>query len=307
MKINYQLLTTKLFGKSADKSSHFGLLVMVLAVIAFTANTMILKWLALNREISPSVALLFRAVVGAVMVFCLFRNSAKPLNVPAVFKRKKLVWRGITGIIGTAAYYYTVPTLGAGKATLLCNSYVLFAAIIAMVFLRELLSKLQVFWLVVSFIGIALLLGEGSSFLRPSIGFYEIIGLIGAIAAASTVVLIRQLTREFSNGTIFMAQCLWVGIPILPFALPHLASLQLIDLVLLTIAASMAATGQLFMNEGFRRLPVTQGAAIQNTWPLMATIGGIVFFGELFAAAQLIGGALILWGTYQISRRRNRS
>lgn len=277
---------------------------MIVSVFAFTANTMILKWLVLNRSQSPATALLFRATVGAVLVYFLFRKTNTPVEIPAVFTKQRLIWRGITGIIGTAAYYYTVPTLGAGKATLLCNTYVLFAAIIAAMFLREVLKSAQIIWLLVSFFGIALLLGEGTTLLRPSFGFYEFIALAGAIAAASTVVLIRQLTKHFPNGTIFMAQCLWIGIPILPFAWPHLQQLQTIDTLLLTLAATMAAIGQLFLNEGFRRLPVAQGAAIQNTWPLLTTAGGILFFGELFSTPQIIGGGLILIGTFMISKSR---
>jgi drug/metabolite transporter (DMT)-like permease len=66
------------------------------------------------------------------------------------------------------------------------------------------------------------------------------------------------------------------------------------------IAALAAGFGQLAMTEGFRFLSVTAGSAFQMTLPLIISLGGVVFFAEHFTALQIVGGVLILAGSYQV-------
>jgi drug/metabolite transporter (DMT)-like permease len=85
-----------------------------------------------------------------------------------------------------------------------------------------------------------------------------------------------------------------------PLALSHFGSLVPHDYVLLAIAALAAGFGQLAMTEGFRFLSVTAGSAFQMTLPLIISLGGVVFFAEHFTALQIVGGVLILAGSYQV-------
>lgn len=282
---------------------------MAISVVCFTSHTLILKWVMTYREHPPSIPLLFRALVGSIIVFLLFSHKSerrRPLQVLPVFLNRRLAARGLTGIVGTAAFYYTIPPLGVGKASLLLSTYVLFAALIAAIFLKETLRPRQSIWLTIAFVGIALLLSNRAGTFALSLGFYEILGIFGAIMAATTVVLIRQLTKDFSAGTIFLAQCVWVGIPVFPFAIPHFSDLSTIDYLGLTAVGITAAGGQLFMNEGYRRLSVAAGSSLQNIVPLLITVGGIAFFGERLTILQAVGGVFILLGAFFVSVYRDR-
>ena len=77
-----------------------------------------------------------------------------------------------------------------------------------------------------------------------------------------------------------------------------------IDLIVLVTTGLMAAGGQLCMNEGFQKLPVTVGSAIQNTTTVFITVGGIFVFGELLSGLQIAGGVLILLGAWFVSRKK---
>jgi len=177
----------------AAASARHGIVVMVLSVMAFTVNTLLLKYIGQGEHrISPDMPLLFRAAVGIVIVLVFFRGR-RPTLIRPVFRDRSLVLRGLSGLLGTAAYYWTVPTLGAGKATLICNTYVIFASIIAMLSLGERLTLRRFFWLAASFAGIVLLVGPRAGGEGLTIGFNEILALFGAIMAAWSVVLVRQL------------------------------------------------------------------------------------------------------------------
>lgn len=301
---------------SLPGGSRRGLIFMVMSLLCFTANTLLLKYLGADRKIDPSVALLFRAVIGGAIVLTLMRGRRPPRLAP-IFRDPLLIWRGILGIVGTAAYYWTIPALGAGKASLLGTTYVLFGAVFAAWFLREHLSARKIAWLLVAFAGAALLTGiRGSTGDGDAHGtaasiadpgstnfFYEGLAIIGAIAAAGTIVLIRHLTTKHAIATIFLAQCAWIGVAATPFALRHFGSLSGHDYVLLGFAALCAGYGQLAMNEGYRLLSVAAGSSVQMALPVMAATGGILLFGESYTLLQIAGVCLILTGSWQVAVR----
>jgi len=285
----------------AAASARRGIIVMVLSVMAFTVNTLLLKYIGQGEHrLSPDMPLLFRAAVGIVIVLVFFRGR-RPTLIRPVFRDRSLVLRGLSGLLGTAAYYWTVPTLGAGKATLICNTYVIFASIIAMLSLGERLTVKRFFWLAASFAGIVLLVGPRASGEGFTIGFNEILALFGAIMAAWSVVLVRQLSLTYSIGTIYLAQCVWILVPIAFLAVPELPELNVREIGLLLLAATAAGCGQLAMNEGYRCLTVTTGATIQMLWPVSTTLGGWLLFAERFGPLQWVGAILILASIWQIS------
>lgn len=285
----------------AATSGRRGVIVMVLSVMAFTINTLLLKYIGEGESgISPDMPLLFRAAVGMVIVLVFFRGR-RPTLIKPVFRDRSLILRGLSGLLGTAAYYWTVPTLGAGKATLICNTYVIFASIIAMLSLGERLTVSRFLWLAASFAGIVLLVGPRAGGEGFTIGFHEILALFGAIMAAWSVVLVRQLSLEYSIGTIYLAQCVWIFVPIAFLAVPELTELTGREVALLLLAATAAGYGQLAMNEGYRCLTVTTGATIQMLWPVSTTLGGWLLFAERFGPLQWAGAILILASIWRIS------
>jgi len=278
-----------------------GIVMMVLSVTGFTANSLLLKYLgSTEHSVSAMLPLMFRAAVGTIIVLTIFRGR-RPTLIKPVFTHRKLILRGLTGMVGTAAYYWTIPAMGAAKATLLCNTYVIFAAIIAAVWLREKIGVAKAFWLVSAFVGIALLTGPNGESGHFSFGWNEAIALVGAVAAAWTVVLIRELVKEHSSGTIFLAQCAWILLPVSLMTVHELPGLSGIEWTLMIAAASMAAFGQLTMNEGYRCLTVAVGASLQMLWPVMTAVGGLVWFDERFLPVQIVGAVLILGATWRIS------
>lgn len=278
-----------------------GMIVMVVSVLAFTTNTLLLKYIGSgDHRIGPDVSLFFRALVGTVVVLAFFRGN-RPVRIAPVFRNRDLVLRGISGLLGTAAYYWTIPSLGAGKATLICNTYVVFAAVFAMFSLGEKLTLTRLLWLLAAFAGIVLLVGPGEGGGRFTFGFHEILALFGAVMAAWAVVLVRQLSLGFSIGTIYLAQCLWILGPVAILAVPDLASLSWSETGLLALAATAASCGQLAMNEGYRCLTVTTGASLQMLWPVATTTGGWLLFDERFGVLQWLGAALILASIWQIA------
>ncbi len=273
-----------------------GTLWMLVSLACFTGNALLLKVLATQRQVDPWMSLTFRAALGLLITLALFSSSGA-LQLRRSFHSWLLASRGVLGALGTAAYYLTIGPLGAGKSTLIGNTWCVFAAVLAAFVLKEKLGPMKVFGILLALSGLGLLTGLAPGTLAV-FGRYETIGLVGALLAATVVVVIRQLVRTETTATIFASQCVYSLLLAAPVACLHFTPLDLVDVLLLSTAALCATFGQLAMTEGFRFLPVAAGGAFQNTLPVIITVCSISLFAEPFTTPQALGALLILWGSF---------
>jgi drug/metabolite transporter (DMT)-like permease len=269
---------------------------MAISLTCFTVNALLLKHLALHREVGAWMSLLFRASIG-LAVAGLFFQGTKAVNWRRALAAPLMISRGVLGAFGTAAYYLTIPALGAGKATLIGNTWVVWASLMAAAVLKEPLSKRKLLGIVVALGGLTLLTGIGGE-AALKFGLNEFIAIAGAFVAAATVVVIRQLTRTDTSTTIYAAQCAYTALLALPFTLGHWSGLDGVDVLLLSLAAILASYGQIAMTEGFRHLSVSLGGAFQVLLPLTITLASVAVFSEAFTKIQIGGGLLILAGCF---------
>lgn len=274
-----------------------GSLWMLLSLTCFTANALLIKHCSTNRHIDPWITLSFRFGVGLLMTMLLFLPSGA-LSLRSSFTNWLLVSRGVLGAFGTAAYYVSIGPLGVGKATLIGNTWCVWAALMATIILHEKLGLPKFLGMVIALAGLILLTDISPESLAHD-GKWEVVSLIGAILAALVVVVIRQLTATETSATIFASQCVYGLLLALPFAARHLDQVTGTNFVFLVGAALCAGAGQLAMTEGFRFLTVAAGGSFQIVVPLFISLGGILFFEERFAPVQALGGALILLGGFQ--------
>lgn len=271
---------------------------MAVSLVCFTGNALLLKHLASAHDASPWLALLYRAVIGFIVMWLLFSRQQGVLNIRRAATHRLLISRGILGALGTAAYYITVPPLGPGKATLIGNTWVIWSAVMAMLVLKERLVSRQIIGIATAIGGLSLLTGADHHLFDAGHVVWEVIAVAGALLAAATVVVIRQLTRTDSSATIFSSQCIYTALLALPVVIANQHHASWLASGLLILAASCAAIGQLAMTEGFRHLPVTVGGAFQVVLPLIITLGSVALFAEPFTLAQAAGAGLILLGGY---------
>lgn len=269
---------------------------MLLSLACFSGNALLLKDLASHRNVDPWMSMTFRAAIGLVLTIILFA-PAGTLNLRRSFQSWLLASRGVLGALGTAAYYTTIGPLGAGKATLIGNTWTIFAAIMAAFVLHERLGLVKLFGILLALSGLSLLTGLAPGTITH-FGHHEMIALTGAVLAAAVVVVIRQLTRTETSATIFSSQCIYALLLSLPLAAANFTTLSFMDVVLLMAAALCASFGQLAMTEGFRFLSVAAGGAFQMLVPVVISLSSIALFAEPFTLAQAVGGVLVLWGSY---------
>ena len=272
---------------------------MVLSTVFFTANVLLVRALGQIGFSNVWLVSCARFVVGLAVIATVYRREWQPRNL---FTNRKLIERGLTGGFGVYVTYLAVVKAGAGRATFINNTYVIWGALLAAWVLREPLQRAVITGGIVALAGLGLLTNIFSATNHGSI--YDGVAVVSALLSAYVVVTIRQLHASEHSSTIFAAQCLYgLAVCLVP-ALLHPSPLPGNVLALLFVAGLTAAAGQLTMTLAFRALPVAEGSLLQMLTPLGVALGSVVFFQEHFAPHELAGAALILAGCAFTALRR---
>lgn len=278
-----------------------GVLLMLLSVVLFAANTLLIRGVAASFPMADGwLASLFRGVCGLAFVVLLY-GSGRGLDLRRLIGSRLVIARGVIGAIGIISFYITVTKLGASRAVVLNLTYPAFATVIAAFWLKERVSRAAMAWMAVGFGGLVLFLsGEGNP-LQPSP--YDLLGLFGAFAAGWVIVVIRRLRHEEHPATIYASQAFYGLIASVP-AVTKLPSLPPFAWGGLAVAALIVAWAQLLMTRAFQALPVSRGSAMQMLLPLVTATGGFFFLKESFNAAELGGAALTVFATWRVVASR---
>ncbi len=265
---------------------------MLLSAACFTTNVLLIRALGEMQSVNVWLISCARFIMGIAIISAVYRKEFQPTHL---FTRRKLAERGIYGGLGVYAYYLTVIHLGAGRATFINNTYVIWGALMAAWLLGERLRAAVLVGGTAALAGLALLTNVFATGASPS--GYDFIAIACAVASAYIVVTIRQLHATEHSSTIFGAQCVYGLLICGGPAIFHPETLSVEAWGVMLLAGIFAGMGQLAMTRAFRDLTVTEGSLLQMFMPLGIAIGGAVFFAERFTSGELLGAALIFVGT----------
>ncbi|MCW1916816.1 DMT family transporter [Luteolibacter sp. GHJ8] len=289
--------------KPTESPDPRGLLMMLLSVILFAANTLLLRALSLHLPAADGwMAALYRGSFGMLMVAALY-GFGRGLSMKALIGSRLVALRGIIGALSIAAFYLTIATLGASRAVVLNLTYPIFATLIAAWWLKEKVSRQALLWMFAGFAGLAIFVGGDAS--RGFSG-WDLVALAGAVGAGIVVVLIRKLRATEHAGTIYASQCFYSILLALPLRANHVGELPPLGHGALIAAAIIVGVSQLVMTNAYRTMPVSQGSSIQMLLPLVTAAGAFLIFGERFTLIELAGAALTLLATWRVAAGKTK-
>lgn len=272
-----------------------GILLLVSSIIFFSLMASLVR---LVPAIDSRYTVFYRFVINVAIMGILALFKVFPLNF---VRSPMLLLRGLTGGIATYLFYLSIVKLGVGKGTVISYSYPVFAAVFSAILLKEKISLLKWAVILVAFAGILLLSFSNIKSL-DELGLFELLALLGAVLAALSVVLVKQLHATDSTYAIFFAQAI-VGFWL--FVGP--ASTLPIDIswgqfsVLLGIGVT-AAAAQLIMTAAYKEVSVSTGATFYMTVPVLNIVIGWIFFGEVLGLFEIIGAAIVIASCIIIAR-----
>jgi drug/metabolite transporter (DMT)-like permease len=285
--------------QSNSEHSHEkrGLILAVASVLCFSATSLLLSHLNSAHGIDGWVASAYRAVVGLIVIIAMQSKTGK-LHFSHIVTNRILFMRGLIGGATIPVYYLCIIELGPGRASMLSGSYPLFAAIFAMLFIKEGLKRSYFLYIGLALLGLIGVFAENA--FHGGKPAFDLLALGGAAAAGLCVVMIRHLRHTENTSSIFASQCVFTLIIAASAAGSRLYIADPVALGLTILAAIIVVGGQLSITESFRHINVAKGSTLQMLTPVLTVILSAALLGEHFSMLELIGGAAILFASYRI-------
>lgn len=231
-------------------------------------------------------------------------------------KFKKVSWKYLIaiGLIGGAIaflFFFTgLKLTTGGRAAFLNKTLPIYATVLAFIFLKEKITKKQVYALIVMVIGLILIL---SSEVNPSMFWSDpssgdmlviiatILWAVEYIIAKHAMIkhesnLVVAFARMFFGAMfLFAIAILWGKISLLSYLEPH----QIFSIFLSTILLSYYV---LLWYWSIKFINVSKATTILLLAPVVSLVIGIIVWGEPFSYLQILGSILILIGGYFVSK-----
>jgi drug/metabolite transporter (DMT)-like permease len=266
---------------------------------------------------APSVSAFYRSfyAAGFFLLCALARqiiqkgDKAGPANfrwvIPSVLAG---VFLGLDLIV----WHRTILYVGAGPATFLGNSQILFVTLFAVLVFKERVPKLFYLVLALVLIGLYLLIPLTGPGVSQQTGY--LLGLIVGFTYAGMLICLRyaktlagRLYPElWSLCVLFLASSAVIFVSAQFVEGTAVAVWDVNGHILMALTALFCQTfGWYMINSSIIKIPAHEGSLILMLQPLLATIWGCLFFLEPLSAVQISGIILTLAGIiwYQTSRK----
>ena len=275
--------------------SVLAVLFMVLSGIFATSMHCLIRFA--TEENHPFEVAFFRTIF-VLLIFLPFvvKNGFKTLKPNNV---KLQSYRAIIGSVAMLCMFYGLSITELAKATALMFTVPIFATILAIIFLKEVVGIRRWSAMLIGFFGALIVL-------RPDIelGFGPLLILCGSLMWSSSVLMAKKLTQTDSTLSITF----WQAAGLIPatFILatqvwqwPNLD--QLIMFLLIAIAGTLT---HWFLNEALKRAEISTLLPLDYLRLIWSVSLGLIFFNEIPPAGLWFGAALILGASTYIGVRQ---
>ena len=265
-------------------SSTRSITYMFLSACCFTAMNGIVK----HIDHLPVFELVFFRALGSALLcwMVLYRKKISPIGK----NPRLLFFRASAGLISMALFFKAIHIMPIASAVTLRYISPFFAAMLAVIFLKERMFKLQWMCLLVAFIGVAILKGFDSRIGSLAL----IIILLAAVFSGVVYTLIRKIGPNEDPVVIvnyFMSLSLLVSAMICLFNWITPAASEW------TILLSMGVLGfyaQFFMTKAMQREESNQIVPFKYIEVILTILVGWILFGEAMNVISIIAILMII-------------
>lgn len=260
---------------------------------------------------------------GLFLSYFLYRDRKKLIS--SLMDWKIFRWLFLAGFIffiDLFIWHKSIHYIGAGKATVLGNTQVFYATILGVLFYKEKLNWNFLLGISLAVIGITLLIWFDTPKVEPHLYFNGIIfGLCTGVVYGIYIFSLSKASRYYqsnhkkhlaiSDGSKLGIVCFISAFFLLPATIyEHQWKIPAYDQVLLIMALGFIPQfmGWLSIKKGLGLVPISISGLILLLQPVLASIGGVIFFGEVFSTIQMIGMFItiigIAFGSLKLSKKK---
>lgn len=271
-----------------DKSK--GIIYISISALMFSLMAVFVK---LTPNIPVAEKIFFRNFLALIPILINVKNtniSLKPNNT------KLVLLRSTFGVLGIFTYYTALELLNLADAVILNKLSPFFVLILSFVFLKEKISKKQIYALILAIIGALLVIQPKFDLsILPTL-----IAVLSGFLAGCSYTTVRKLSETDHPLVIVFYFALITTIVMIPimifnnqFVIPTLR-----QFVFLSMIATSALIAQLFMTNAYRHAPAGELAIYSYLNIIFSLIFGIIIWSEIPTIVTFSGAMFILSGGY---------
>lgn len=268
---------------------------MIFSVIAFSLMNAVVKYLG---SFNAYQIVFFRSIGTLFFTIPLILKA----KIPILGNNKKLLFlRGLFGVISLTCFFQSLNYLPVGTAVSLRYTSPIFAAIFALIYLKEKIKPIQWFLFLIAFIGVLIIKGFGVNI--NSFGLFLVI--LSAIFLGLIFVVIRKIGNKENPLVIinyFMVMAfLFGGL----MSIKYWKNPNLTEWLLLLSLGVFGYIGQLYMTKALQSQETNLIAPLKYLEVVFMIIVGAFWFDEIYNLWSLLGIFLIMVGLlYNIYLKR---
>ncbi len=240
---------------------------------------------------------LFRNIIAIGVSFILIKKAKA-----SVFGKKEnfiyLLGRAIFGTTAMALYFWSIMKIPIADATMLNNLSPFVVTLLAWLFLKEKLSKMQIPALVIVFFASWLII-------KPTFDLNMIPSVAGAFSAllsGSAYILVRYLGDKENPATVVFFFSLVSTLLVLPFALINFQMPRGIELYALIGIGVFASGGQMAITYAYKMAKASEISFFTYVNVLFSVFFGWVIWNEMPDLLSIIGGLIIIFSSIFLFR-----
>jgi drug/metabolite transporter (DMT)-like permease len=287
-----------------NNSTLKGIVLAITAALLWSGNFVISR--AVKNDISPITLAFYRWLTASIIIFPLAWKAFKQEQAIISTNIKYLFFVSLSGIavFNTCVYVAGHYTSAINMALIGTTSSPIFATVMAVVFLKERLSKFRILGMIICITGIILLISNGSWAKLAAFHFSkgDLWVLAGAFAFAVYNVLVRSKPANISAVNFLFVIFVLGTIMLFPFYLKELLVdtptkwNQTLLLSILYLGVGTSVTAFLCWNLAIQALGASRTVLFGNLIPLFSIIEAVILLGEKMTIAHIISGTIVIAG-----------
>ena len=273
--------------RTISQNIPLGIGLMMLAVLLFSLNDTLGKWLAGYYQ-APQI-LLCRSISAALVLAPILARTGFGTLIRVERPRLQIV-RALLGGIETGLFYLVVRYLPLADAMTFYLAGPIYVTLLAAMFLGEKVGWRRWTAVLVGFAGVVIALQPAAT----HFGWPAGLALLGSIMYAVFLTVTRSLrgTPDFVMASWQMGSSLLLGILATPFV--FVPFVRWYDVALLALLGVVSLGAILCVNRSLKIAPASVVVPYQYMLIVWAVIFGYVVFGDVPAPETLVGAAIIV-------------
>jgi len=274
---------------------------MILSTLSFAFMNALVKYLI---DYSTFQLVFFRSLGSLGITFAVLKYQ----KIPVWGNQKKLLlYRGLVGVTSMILFFWGVHYISIGSAVTLRYVSPIFAGLLAVIFLREVIKPLQWLFFLMAFAGVFLI----KSYDPSGSNFGVFLVLLAAFFSAIVYILISKIGKGDHPVVVvhyFMLIATLVGAvgTVFSWKAPNGQ-----DLMLLLSLGFFGFFGQLFMTKAFQNAEAHMVAPFKYVEVLFTLAFGVFVLQETYDFYHLLGTFLVIFGlilnvVYKTKYKKNR-